>query len=396
MKEDRFREAYDEIDLYDYVWVIWRWRWLIAIGVIVITLVSIPVACVMRGYESQGVLRVSAEGIQLSLPGYKTYSENFLAPDLFLRYAKTHDVISEAEIHSLEAIRQRGSLQENVEAVYAYGAEEIQKGVSQFEPEKQYVTTLRLNWKMSSPLVAQQMVAGLGNFIKYSIERKVLDDYVRGKYEGVYIDVHQLENKLTNLDFSLRQKQQKLEDLRRIASRFPQADNSSAREVVSVEKGGHLYLSPSTQMVATDASISDIKLDMIDTKRDLKINRVRLELFSALKEGIKKENPDDLFAYLSSLKEEFFKGKNLKQEEISLVRNEVFADFAHFEHRFNDVMQFISGPTLPQRAKPSKRIVVAVTFFLGLFFFTFLAFFLEFVQRGRQREMIEGGKKGKK
>jgi LPS O-antigen subunit length determinant protein (WzzB/FepE family) len=392
MKENKMRETYDEIDLYDYLRVIWRWRWLIAIGVIAVTLVSIPVAYLMRSYESKGVLRVG----ELSVPAYKTYSENFLAPDLFLRYAKTHDVIPEADIASLEALRQRDSLGENVEAVYAYGAEEIEAGVAQFEPEKQYVTTLRLNWKMSSPLVAQQMVAGLGNFIKYSIEQKVLDDYVKGRYEDVYINVRQLENKLTNLDFSLKQKQQKLKDLKRIAERFPHADNSSAREVVSVEKGGHLYLSPSAQMVATDASISETKLEMTDTKRDLKINKVRLELFSALKEGIKKEKPDDLFAYLNALKEEFFRDKDLKQEEISLVRNEVFTDFARFEHRFNDVMQFISGPTLPQKAKPSKRMVVAVTFFLGLFCFTFLAFFLEFIQRGRQREMMEGKKKSKK
>jgi len=396
MKETRAREAYDEIDLYDYLRVIWRWRWMIAIGVVVATLISIPAAYRMRTYESQGVLRVSSQNVQLSLPQYKTYSENFLAPDLFLKYVKTHDVISGAEIASLEAIRKRISLQENVEAVFAYGAEEIEKGVSQFNPEKQYVTTLRLDWKTSSPLAAQQIVAGLGNFIKYSIEQKVLDDYVKGKYEGAYINVYQLENKLTNLDFFLRQKQEKLRDLKRIAERFPHVDKTSTREVVSVEEGGHLYLSPSAQMVATDASISDIKLEMTDTKRDLKINKVRLDFFSALKEGIEKENPDDLFAYLNSLKEEFFKGKDLKQEEISLVRNETFADFARFEHRFDDVTQFISGPTLPQRAKPSTRIVVAVSFFVGLFFFTLLAFFLEFIQRSQQRERMAKKTTGKK
>jgi hypothetical protein len=397
MKGNRVRETYDEIDFYDYLRVIWQWRWLIAIGVIVATLVSIPTTCLMRSYESQGVLRVSGGSVQLSMPCYKTYSGNFLTPDLFLKYVKTHDVISEEKVDALGAkIRKADDLQKNVEAVYAYGAEEIEKGVSQFDPTKQYVTALRVNWKMSSPLMAQQMVAGLGNFIKYSIERKVLDDYVRGQYEGVYIKVHQLENQLVNLDFSLRQKQQKLEDLRRIASRFPQANMSSAREVVSVEKGGHLYLSPSAQMVATDASISDVKLDMTDTKRDLKINRVRLELFSTLKDGIQKKNPDDLFAYLNSLKEEFFKKRDLTQEEIFIVRNEIFADFAKFEYRFNDVMQFISGPTLPQKAGPSKSIVVAITFFLSLLFFTLFAFFLEFIQRGQQREEVVSKKKGKK
>ncbi|MBW2040289.1 MAG: hypothetical protein JRI46_12010 [Deltaproteobacteria bacterium] len=370
---------------------------MIVIGVIVTILVSIPASYLVRSYESQGVLRVSGAGLKLVLPQYKIYSENFLTPDFFLSYVKTHDVISEAGIDDLEEkIRKMDSLQENVEVVYAYGAEEIEKGVTQFDPAKQYVTALRLNWKMSSPRSAQQVIGALGNFIKYSIERKMLDDYVKARYEGVYINVHQLENKLTNLSFALRQKQQKFEDLKRIAKRFPHTDKTLAREVVSVDKGGHLYLPPSTQMVATDASISDIKLSMTDTSRDLGINKVRLEFFSFLKQEVKKESPDDLFIYLNSLKEEFFKGKDLKQEEISIVRNEVFADFARFEHRFQDVMQFVSGPTLPERAKPSKRLVAAVAFVLGLFFFTLLAFFLEFIQRGRGRERIEGGKKGKK
>jgi len=397
IREDRIRKDYEEIDLYEYLRVLWRWRRLIVIGVIVATLAAIPVSYLVRAYESQGVLRVSTGGAQLSLPQYKTYSENFLAPDLFLRYVKTYDVISDAEIDAFEAkIRNMDSLQKHVEESYAYGDEEITKGVTQFDPAKQYVTTLRLHWKMSSPPCSQQIVAGLGNFIKYSIERKELDDYVKARYEDAYINVRQQENNLTNLDFSLRQQQQKLEDLRKIASRFPQADINPTREVVSVEKGGHLYLSPSAQMVATDASISETKLGVTDTKRDLKINRVRLDFFSVLKEGIGKENPDDLFVYLNSLKEEFFKGRNLKQEEISIVRNEVSADFARFEHRFNDVMQFISGPTLPEKAKPSKRVVVAITFVAGLFFFTLLAFFMEFIQQGRQRERVTGKTKGKK
>jgi hypothetical protein len=40
--------------------------------------------------------------------------------------------------------------------------------------------------------------------------------------------------------------------------------------------------------------------------------------------------------------------------------------------------------------------VVGVAFILGLFFFTLLAFFIEFIQRSREREMTKGGKKSKK
>ena len=59
MKKERVTEAHDEIDLYDYLRVLWRWRWMIAIGVIALTLLAIPAAYMMRTYESEGIVRLS-------------------------------------------------------------------------------------------------------------------------------------------------------------------------------------------------------------------------------------------------------------------------------------------------------------------------------------------------
>jgi len=40
--EERMAREYEEVDLYDYLRVLWRWRWLILIGVVVVTLAAIP------------------------------------------------------------------------------------------------------------------------------------------------------------------------------------------------------------------------------------------------------------------------------------------------------------------------------------------------------------------
>ena len=82
MKEDRVREAYDEIDFYDYLRVIWRWRWMIAIGVIVSMLAAIPASYLVRSYESQGIMRLS-EGPKVTLPDYKIYSTACIDTILF-------------------------------------------------------------------------------------------------------------------------------------------------------------------------------------------------------------------------------------------------------------------------------------------------------------------------
>jgi len=407
MKEDGTRADYDEIDLYDYVRVIWRWRWMITIGVIVATLISIPAAYRMRSYESQGIVRLSEElkkeepssktsEIIVTLPEYKIYSTAFMDTRTFLDYLnlKEQEVFPREVTASLEAkLMAEPVLEDHITPLYAYSEQETKA----FRPEQQFISAVRLSWKGSSPELAQRMVDAMGLFVKDALEQKVMERYVTQRYQEAYTQVQELESKLADLRFSLKQNEKKLTDLKTIAQRSPEAEKLATREVVSVEQGGYRYLPPSTQAVATQVVIADVKLDINDTERQLKINRVKLELFTELKKALEAGNYSaSLFEHLAGIKDEFFQGKDLRKDEILIVHNEVSADFARFEHRFDDVMQFISGPTLPQRAKPSKRMVVAVTFFLGLFFFTFLAFFLEFIQQGRQREMIEGEKKKSK
>lgn len=401
MKEDRVSKAYDEIDLYDYLRVIWRWRWMIAIGVIVAMLVAIPTSCLVRSYESQGVLRLSEElkpenergKIIVTLPEYKIYSAAFMDSRTFLDYLKGQEILPLEVTASLEEkLMAEPVLEEYIKPVYAYTEKEMRNP----SPEDQFISAVQLSWEGPSPDLTQRAVDVMGLFVKDSLEKKVIERYGTQGYREAYTRVQQLESQLADLRFSLKQNKKKLLDLKEIAQRSPGAEQLAGREVVSVDEGGHRYLPPSTQAVATQVLIADIELNITSTERQLKINQVKLELFTELKKALEAGGPENLFEHLAEIKDEFFQGKDLTKDEMLIVRNEIFADFAHFEHWFDDVIQFISGPTLPERAKPSTRIVVAVTFFLGLFFFTLLAFFLEFIQRSRQREEIAKKTKGKK
>ena len=392
MKEDRIRADYDEIDLYDYLRVIWRWRWMIAIGVIVSMLAAIPASYLVRSYESQGIMRLS-EGPKVTLPDYKIYSTAFMDSRTFLDYLKGQKLFPREEMAAIEEkLMAEPVLEAYIKPVYAYTDKEIKAP----SPEDQFISAVQVHGKGSSPELAQRMVYAMGLFVKNALEQKVMERYVTQGHQRAYTQVQELESKLADLKFSLEQNENKLADLKNIAQRSPEAGQLTSREVVSVDQGGHRYLTPSAQIVATEVVITDTRLHISDTERKLKINRVKLALFTKLKNALEARDSGSLFEHLAEIKDEFFQGKDLSRDEILIVRNGVFADFARFEHRFQDVMQFISGPTLPERAKPSKRIVVAVTFFLGLFFFTFLAFFLEFIQRGQQRVRKEVVTKGKR
>jgi len=378
--EERMAREYEEVDLYDYLRVLWRWKWLILIGVVVLTLTAIPAAYLVRKYESQGVLRFA----KISLPTYKVYSAVFNDPHLFLRYLKAHRIITGNELKEVEGIlRTKTELDDHIKPIYAFSEKETRA----FEPKEQFIQGVQISWEGASPKMASKMVEALGLFVKDAVEQKMLEMYVTETHKELYRMVNELESKLADLKFSLSQNERKLRDIKRIAREFPQAEGTAGREVVWVEKGGHRYLPPSTQMVATQVAISEDRLNIRDTERQLKINRLKLELFQAFKGALGDEaSIGGLFERLKKVRDDFFKDKDLSRDEVLIVRNEVYSDFARFEHLFRDVIRFISGPTMPGKAKPSPKMVAAIAFVLALFFFVLLAFFLEFIQRGRKRE----------
>lgn len=392
MKEEETR-GMGEIDLYDYLQVMWRWKWLILVGVIVTILAAMLVLTRVRTYESEGILRLSTENVQFSVPEYINFSAAFMNPKDFASYIETPGLIPEDDLQRVSrGIAHMVDLQKRIKPIYVFEEEEYRR----INPEKQYVAAIEITWKSKSPVLAQYVTRALGLFAKHFFEKMLMEEYVVRSYKQAYIQVQQLESNLADLRFSLKQKEQKFADLKKITQRSPQGEQQSSREVVSVEKGGYRYLPPSTQMVATQVEIADTNLMIADTERQLQINRVMLELFSRMKEALEEKDQGSLLDRLTGIKETFFKERDIKQDEIIIVQNEISADFARFEYRFRDVMQFTSEPTLPEKAKPSTRFVIVVTFILGLFCFTLLAFFIEFIQRSRQRESIAGKQKTKR
>ena len=339
MEKDSIKEDYEDIDLYDCLRVIWRWRWLIVIGTIVATLAAVPASYLARNYESQGVLRLSAEKAEttVTLPEYKIYSANFEDSRSFLDYLEKRKILNGEEmVYLKKKLRTELFLDGHIKPLYAYAEEE--KGKGAFDPEKQYISAVQLSWKGPSPELAQRVVDAMGLFVKDVIEQMVMERYVNGRHQGAYLEVHKVESALNDLRFSLEQKQNKLADLKKIVEGLPKSGQIISKEVVSVADGGFYYLPPSTQMVATQVISADIKLNINDTQRNLTINQVELELFTRLKKALREGGTGGLFERVSGIKDGFFQGKDLSKDEILIVRNKVFSDFSGFEHWFQDVM----------------------------------------------------------
>jgi hypothetical protein len=207
-------KAMGEIDLYDYLRVMWQWKWVITIGVVVTMLAAILVSSRIRTYESEGIFRLSTENVRFSIPEYINFSASFMNPEDFASYLKTLGVVPEEDLQRvIRDIERMESLEKKIQPIYVFEEEEYRR----IDPDKQYVAAMEITWKKRSPVLAQQLTTALGSFAKHSFENMLMEEYVVRKYKHAYIQVQELESKLADVRFALQQDMKKLSELKKIA-----------------------------------------------------------------------------------------------------------------------------------------------------------------------------------
>ena len=312
--ENRRLEAQDEIDLSKIAMGLWRRKWMILVGVTCLTFSALVVSYLLRVYESKAILRLSGGKHTVFVSDYKKLSGSF-SPSAFLSHLQTQGSLEASYLKQLKKqLVLQDDLADEIKPIFAYGNQEIERSVGQFDPQKQYIVALEIQYKMSSPKAAQGVVKALVNFVKQSIQQQLLSAYVTlGKKESLE-QLLSLKNELANLRFSLRQQKEKLKELKKISQRFPEAERLFKWEVVSVDKGGYLFLPPSSQMVATSVSIADTKLAIEAKERQLKIAQIKFQFYSKASKLLQKIDKDILSA-LEELNRTFFEAQKNEEED---------------------------------------------------------------------------------
>ncbi len=79
----------------------------------------------------------------------------------------------------------------------------------------------------------------------------------------------QLHLDLLQTDFDIEQYRQRIEDMRRLLERYPELRHMEANTVVSVSDGGGKYLAPLPQIVALEATVSELQAKSRKLRREL-------------------------------------------------------------------------------------------------------------------------------
>jgi len=371
-----------EIEISQLIGILYKKKWLILGGTLLSTALAIFISFILPPlYQSTGFFQLSG----VSTPAYKTYASLLTNPHHFHEFVTTNPRFPNNLPPNLNGlISTTHDLEQSLDPVYAFTAEDKRELAQLGQNKENFVVGIRVNSQASTPEYARDCSHILGEYIKDCILFSKLNNFITTSLNSSQTQVKHTDNLIIQNEFKLLQIQSKLHDIKQIQIKYPQSKNIPNRELVSVDKGGYRYLSPVTQLVGIESQIADLKQTLSTNRRNKDLMELRLEFFTAAKTILDKEIfGKNLMIKVLELKDKIFKEKDLTQDTVLEVQNDLFIDFDNFA-MFEEKMQFVSGPTLPdQTAHPKKPLIIGLTFLMAIFCFVLLVFVLEWWGKNR-------------
>ena len=376
----------DQLDFRALFAILWKRRKLIILGTCGVTLAVAVVSLFMpRVYRSEGFYQLmspkqvieesktekqpkatSFQGIPIPL--YKNSSTQFTNPNRFLLIASQVKTFSPKDLEAIKTEFQTAAdIQMWIVPVYAYGREDIRQMATAATGEQpNSVIGLNLHYDADSPEAAYAFVNFFGSYVRDCLIYVTLYNYVMDGYTNVLSESAKNENRIFDAEFEKGLNTDKLQDLKAILARYPEAARLDSRQLVSVQDGGDNFLPPLTQIVGVESKLSDIRYNLSELQRTRQQLAVRKDFFSRCNAALEKANEqgEPLFRLLQSIKTELFQTKDLSQPSIKEVYNDLTRDLRDFEHAFYTGYRFISGPTLPLRPMSSRKVMTVLAAFL--------------------------------
>jgi len=379
----------DEISLIDIVRPLWRSRWLIIFVTLLVVAGALAGTFYFKSYKSEGFVQFDSvippvKGTNtytytntntntdadadadagpssgISLADYKRYSAAFSSSEQFADFVREKKLESTVGINSL------------------YRTFASSNGIGkQIEPlkDRNNIIGLNINYASRSPEIAQQIVSLLGRYVMDSIIYQIVSDDLKFRRNEIIFKSDQLNDDIITNKELLGKYSRKSVDLKQIAKRYPDSSKKAAAQVFFIAENGASYLPPVTQLMATEVQASEANESIRSAKRELRQNTLWLKYYDSVNELLDKtKSGETLFRGLESVKESVFKGKNLDDDAIKEVYNQITNNNQKAINLYPEKNYFITGPTLPTYSSPSKRKVLLVSLVLGLFLSFLLVF----------------------
>lgn len=436
---DKPESARDEVDLVQLVKVLVHRKWFILIGTLVITFAAIGISLLMpKVYQSQGFFQLS-RGVEfdieelkkmqeqirddfqrnevgnrtiqkdllltevlhdnnwmqknVSIPDYKKYSSQFTNPSLLRRFIeqysgneKNKSELIELKKQVKNRIRTSSDIDQWLEPVYAYSKKDLANLGQIAKDIRNFVVGIQVTGEAFNPESAGLLVSILGDFIEDCMIYGKMTEYIGEQLNQCRSQGRFYDNLVIKDQFKLKQLQAKRDQVKELLTRYPQSSSINNRELVSLELGGHRYLSPITQLVGIESHIADLKENIAHNRRNQQLMDLKVIYYTQAKKLLEKERFGGvLLERCIEFKNTFTTASNYPDDVKQQVMNELEMDIESFQGLKRD-MQFVARPSMSDKAvKPKKALIAIIAFILGLIIFVFLAFLSEWWHTNKKK-----------
>lgn len=316
-----------------------------------------------RGSDAKDV--DASAGILIS--DYKRYAASFQSAERFAEYVQQDKLSNVPEVIELrKTFASREGINTRIEPIYSFTKMDAKELGGAGKDGNNNVIGLRINYASASPEIAQKAVGLLGTYAMDSIVYLIYSDALRFKHAEMNTKITELENDIIFNNERLEKYKRKGGNLKQIISRYPNAANQAPSQVVAVTEESARYLSPVAQLMGSEVEISDASESILKAKREQQQYKLLREYYDQVKVLLDStKSGETILRGLEPIKQAVFKGKNMEDEAIRYVFNNITIDNQSAFNVYLDKSRFIAGPSLPENRTQRLSLVLLLSAVLG-------------------------------
>lgn len=338
---------------------------LLSLTAIIATLIFGFVFLTKCQYTSDGFLRAPWK-----LTEYNSHKAALADKEILRRFLEANHLQANPNGKYLLGSISENFLQQHVHFVLPYSKEDLRNlGEVKDGPDPAALLGFTVSFMSSSPQEAQERVKIVGDFIKDTMLQQDIVETIRTTAANVEAKQQQIDNQLIQKKLALEEALRKLEAVKGIASRYPDASRMDSRQLLSTNGDGSRYLSPVAQLVGIESEIADIKTEQSRLERSSAQNALRQQFYArAVEISHQPKTGKAMLTDLVTAYKDVFKDKDTKVDETREVFNQITILVDKMQFKYLLEPRFSSGPTLPDhRSGPGKLQLALLALFGGFF-----------------------------
>lgn len=282
-------------------------------------------------------------------------------------------IISKSDIKDLPGLMNQagGQLEKKREAYIENEFDietETERNKKKYSKAKPVYMGLQLMQSSIDPMQAVENTAWLGGYIKDVALREELRGYIADWMTDSKQFAQRNQQQKLKYEFEIEQAEIRIKEQKKIILKYPQSALLDATQVVNVYSSNAKYLSPMSQLIASESEI--IQLEEIRRKLNREVEQNTFAELILKDVGVavsQNQNGYENLAKLEAIVANFSKKikTNAEHEKLASISN----DISQIAARFLFKAQFITPPSLPTRPERPTPLMYMV---LVGFVFSFL------------------------